>query len=135
MQARTLLLVEDDRVERRLLLHGLKDHYRVLEAAGPDQAIHWLTSVPVDLVVMDLHLSPDPQTPSGGMRLGDWIAETIPGLPVIVLTSNRNPEVEREVRRRGVVDFLKKPAPFEVVLAAVSRALPHRGRPTGGDES
>jgi DNA-binding NtrC family response regulator len=128
MDSSTLLLVEDDRVERRLLLHGLKDQYRVLEAADVDQALERLEHEAVDLVIMDLHLPPDPRTPAGGMRLQAFISETKPRLPVIILTSSSDHEVEQELVRRGVVAFLHKPADPQLILAAVSRAIGKAGR-------
>jgi len=45
------------------------------------------------------------------------------GLPVIVLTGSMDPEEEAAVRELGISSYLRKPAPPEEVLAAISRAL------------
>ena len=44
-------------------------------------------------------------------------------LPIVVVSGNEDPEVEKTVRSLGVQEYIRKPAPFERVLAAVESSL------------
>lgn len=123
MASKTLLLVEDDQGERRLLLHGLKDAYRVLEAAGVEEAVEHLAAESIDLVLLDLHLRPGRPGPPAGVALYKLLAEAKPLLPVVVLTADSDPAVETELRGRGVFAFLHKPADPVCIRTALARAL------------
>jgi two-component system chemotaxis response regulator CheY len=74
-----------------------------------------------DLIITDLNM------PQGG---GSYVIECLRshsdtcGLPIIVLTGQRNPQVEATVRRLGAVHVLKKPVRFDELAAAISKFVP-----------
>lgn len=58
---KSILLVDDNAVERRLLYHALKVAYQVREAGDAAQASAIAAEHPPDLVLLDLHLPPGPK--------------------------------------------------------------------------
>ncbi len=119
----TVLLVDDQAAARRLLYHALKGNYHVLEAADGASALRALRAARVDLVLLDLHLPPDVETATGGLRAMQTIAEEAPFVPVIVVTGDHDRSLALDMVRRGVADFLLKPIDPAVLQIVVARAL------------
>jgi len=74
-----------------------------------------------DLIITDVRM------PQGG---GGYIIERLRshsvtcGLPIIVLTGQRNPQLEASLRRFGVEQYLTKPISFDELAAEVSKFVP-----------
>jgi len=119
----TILLVDDSSTARRLLYHALKADYRVLEAEGRDDALRQLREQKIDLVVLDMHLAPEPESASEGKRLQQEIARMQPELPVVIATGDQDHALALEMVRRGVADFLLKPVDPDVLKIVTLRAL------------
>ena len=120
---KTVLMVEDHAISRRLLYHSLKHEYRVLEAADAQSAMDMLTRDRVDLVILDLHLPPEPESPREGLRLQRWMHEAFAAVPVVVVSANGDPAVREELARRGVRDFLGKPIDVAALAQSLKEAL------------
>jgi len=115
-----VLLIDDSRVMCLYLRRVLEPHYAVEEWLPPSAmeiGEHIMASTP-DLVLTDY------QMPGcSGATVARMVAKAIPGLPVIVLTSNREEEVAATLRKFQVVDILHKPIDAGTLLAAVAKAL------------
>jgi len=115
-----VLLIDDSRVMCLYLRRVLEPHYAVEEWLPPSAmeiGEHIMESTP-DLVLTDY------QMPGcSGATVARMVAKAIPGLPVIVLTSNREEEVAATLRKFQVVDILHKPIEAGELLAAVAKAL------------
>jgi DNA-binding NtrC family response regulator len=120
---KTILLVDDQATERRLLYHALKSDYRILEAEDGESALRHLSREEVDLVILDLHLPPDTSTSREGVRLQWKIAECNATTPVVITTGDGDHSLALEMVRRGVADFLLKPIDPEVLRIVAARAL------------
>ena len=117
-----VLLVDDDRP----LLHALGDHLRssghvVRACEGPDEALAWMRTEDLDVVLLDLEL---PQ--SSGLALCERLRACRPDVPVVILTAYGNFEAAVGAMRAGASDFLSKPVPLETLSLAVDRAAAHR---------
>ena len=118
---RTILVVDDEPVNLRLLGNILKDEYDVAYAETGDEALLEIKNQKdfLSLVLLDLHM------PGGtGYMVLDEIKnnEELMNIPVIVLTADTSAEVES--LRRGAIDFLNKPYNRpEVIRARVRRAI------------
>lgn len=117
--SRTLVILDDDSPARRLLYHALKDRFRVLEAWDADSALDHLARERVDLMLVELHLSPRAAAPDEGLRAQRRVRESAPGLPVVVVPANGHPHLREELLAQGVRAVLPKP----VDVAALMRAL------------
>jgi CheY-like chemotaxis protein len=115
-----VLLIDDSRVMILYLRRVLEGHYAVEEWLPPSAmeiAEHILASAP-DLVLTDY------QMPGcSGATVARMIMKAKPGLPVIVITSNRDEDVAATLRKFQVVDILHKPVSAESLLAAVGKAI------------
>ncbi len=127
--AKTVLAVDDQPQFRRLLYHALKDRYSVLEAGDGEAAIGAVKDRSVDLVILDLNLPPCAESPSEGLRVQQRIDELAPGLPVLVLTGNGDPQVRRRLLDRGVCGVLSKPVDVAALERLVGALLAERGGP------
>lgn len=110
----TVLVVEDDAALRMLCQVNLGlEGYRVLEAETIDRAAELVTSEPIDVVLLDLHV---------GDRHGTELLPTLraerPGAAVCLLsgTSEADPPAEE-----GVDAFIRKPFELELLTDTVQR--------------
>lgn len=130
-----ILFVEDEQ-------RGVNPYFPCLEPRGiecvaapdADAAMARLQGEKFDLLSLDVMFDPG-KTFAGkinprrsGLHLlelirGARIPQCDPGLKVVVLTAVGNAEVEEKMKKLGVVDYLKKPVPFEKVIATYVQAL------------
>lgn len=108
-QVKTLLVVDDQPCERRLVSHAFGSSYRVLEAEDFDSAVVLMKTEAVSLVLLDLHLPPDLASPREGLRIHHHVRERAPHVPVVVVTGNNDPLLRAVVLRTGAHEFLAKP--------------------------
>lgn len=116
-----VLVAEDDGVTRKLVRLLLeRDGYTVLEAATGRQAVEVAVREHPELVVMDLNM---PE-----MNGYDAISHlrrvpALSAMPVLVLTSEEGPDVERTVMRLGADDYVLKPFDPGILSSRIKAAL------------
>jgi CheY-like chemotaxis protein len=115
-----VLVIDDSRVMNMYLRRVLEGQYAV-EAWLPPSAMEigeYILATAPDLVLTDY------QMPGcSGATVARMVLKAKPGLPVIVLTSNRDEDVEATLRKFQVVDILHKPVGADALLAAVGKAI------------
>jgi len=115
-----VLLIDDSRVMCLYLRRILEGTYAIEEWTPPSAmeiGEHILASAP-DVVLTDY------QMPGcSGATVARMVMKAKPGLPVIVITSNRDEDVATTLRKFQVVEILHKPVTAETVLAAVGKAI------------
>ncbi|MBP3771504.1 MAG: EAL domain-containing protein [Treponema sp.] len=118
---RTVLIVDDEALNREILGNILQTQYKVIFAGNGKEALDKIRSGKelVSLVLLDLHM---PEL-SGFDVLKEMKKDgTISEIPVIVLTSEKSSEIES--LRLGAADFLTKPYDLpEVILARVRHSI------------
>ena len=120
----TVLMIEDQPQFRRLIYHGLKHRYRLLEAPNANAAIELVRHEPVDAVLLDLHLPPRPDTPVEGLRARRAIQELNAEVPIVVISSNEDPTLKEAMLRDGVRAVLSKPVSMNAVIAVLDGLVP-----------
>jgi diguanylate cyclase (GGDEF)-like protein len=118
---RTILIVDDEPVNLRLLANILGDEYDIDFAQSADEAINIVQTEKdgISLVLLDLHMPG-----RSGFAVLDIMREDkdLHNIPVIVVTTDKDAEVES--LKRGAVDFLGKPYDKpEVIKARIGRAI------------
>ena len=118
---RTILIVDDEPVNLRLLGNILRGEYDVEYAQTGEEAIKEIRNQKdyLSLVLLDLYM-PD----GNGYSVLDEVRcnDELKNIPVIVFTADQDAEVES--LKRGAVDFLNKPYDKpEVIKARVKRAI------------
>jgi CheY-like chemotaxis protein len=118
-----ILLVDDDPVIRTLIgriMHAAVSDYELLSIADGAAALALMAQRPVALIITDQHM-PD----MDGVALTVAIKAVAPLCPVILMTGNLTPEIQRRGQAAGVDFFLPKPFPFEQLETIVRAALRH----------
>lgn len=116
-----ILIVEDDPVQQDMLalLLQRKLGYASIPALNGRSALEELQKNPaIRLVILDLGL-PD----MNGMEMLGLIVQRHPGLPVIMLTGQKDVVLTVEAMKAGAYDFLTKPVEKERLQAAIQNAL------------
>ena len=118
---RTVLIVEDEAINRELLGFILREDYNVLYAENGIEALKVIDqySGRISMIMLDIYMP--------GMNGIEMLKrlkadEELSHIPVIVLTSDK--EAELETLRLGAVDFIAKPYDMpEIILARVGRII------------
>ena len=118
---RTILVVDDEPVNLRIMGKVLADEYDVVYAQSGEEAIKEMRANKdfLSLILLDLYMG----KMHGYDVLGEIMAdEELKKIPVIVLTSDKEAEVES--LNRGAVDFISKPFDRpEVIRARIKRSI------------
>jgi len=123
---RTVLVVDDNEINRLNLKLLLKDHYQVLEAGDLERADEALAANRVDLVVLDLALPPEPDNPEIGMGYLVKLKKESPDTPVVVITGHDEHALAVRARKDGAIDFFGKPFDPDEVQDTIDRAMETR---------
>ena len=118
---RTVLVVEDEIINREMLGYILRDQYDVLFAGNGQEALEQLRAFDgtVAMILLDINMPV-----MNGYELMDALKADalLSSIPVIVLTSDRDAELS--ALSRGAMDFIPKPYDMpEVILARVRRII------------
>src|SRR6185437_2196334 len=120
--AQTILVVDDDPVQRRLLEAAItRAGMNVVTAPGGQPAldlIHGPRGEQIALMLLDL-VMPD----MGGLDVLAKLRPTNPDLPVIVLTAKGGIDSAVDAMRAGANDFLVKPASPERIGVSIRNQL------------
>jgi DNA-binding NtrC family response regulator len=117
----TVLLVEDDPVQRKLLTGIVAQRlgFATVEASSGEDALARLETGGISLALVDYRM------PGGmdGLALLAHIARRHPGLPVIMLTSSSDVDVVVKAMKEGACDFMTKPPEPERLRISIQNAL------------
>ena len=120
--AHTILVVDDDPVQRRLLEAAItRSGMQVVTSPGGGPALDLINGPrgeQIALVLLDL-IMPD----VGGLEVLAKLRPTNPDLPVIVLTAKGGIDSAVEAMRAGASDFLVKPASPERIAISIRNQL------------
>lgn len=120
--SKTVLIVDDDPTQRRLLQAVVeKSGFSVLQAGDGDTAIQMVLGADganIDVVLLDLIM---PGT--DGMEVLTTFASKRPEMPVIVLTAKGSIEAVVTAMKTGARDFVVKPAAPERIVVSIRNAL------------
>jgi CheY-like chemotaxis protein len=122
-QRSRVLVVDDVPVNRRLLRALLeRADCLVQEAEGGTMALAALAAGPFDVVLMDIYM-PGMDGLEATRRI-----RALPGaasrVPVLMVTSEDNPDIRAAARAAGAQGFVAKPVSLEDLTAALAEALP-----------
>ena len=120
--AKTVLIVDDDPTQRRLLQAVVeKSGFSTLQAGDGDAALAMALGTEQDKIhVMLLDLV---MPGRDGMDTLDELAKKRPDLPVIVLTGKGSIDAVVKAMKAGARDFVVKPAAPERIIVSIRNAL------------
>jgi len=125
---RTILVVDDNDINRLNLRLLLKSDYLVLEAGDVEMAEKVLVENRVDLVVLDLALPPEPDNPEIGMAYLAKLSIESPDTPVVVITGHDQHDLTVRAQKDGALGFFGKPFDPDEVKDTIDRATEVRNQ-------
>jgi PAS domain S-box-containing protein len=119
-----VILVVDDIQEQRDIASGILQRlgYAVVTAASGEEAVTYLKTHTVDLVVLDMIMDPG----MDGLDTYKQMLLVQPGQKAVVSSGFSETERVREVQRLGARLYIKKPYTVEKIGVAVKSALEQR---------
>jgi len=123
---RTVLVVDDNDINRLNLKLLLKDSYQILEAGDLNAADEALSGHRVDLVVLDLALPPEPDNPEIGMGYLERLSVESPDTAVVVITGHDQRALAVRAQQLGAEDFFGKPFDPDEVKSTIDRTMEAR---------
>jgi len=125
MERKTILLVEDDFLNRRLSKKTLvENNYNVLEAKNSREALEILKKEMIDLVILDINLGENEQN---GITLGEQINNRF-SVPFIYLTAYENAEIISKAVATTPYSYLTKPFKNVDLITSVEIAIRQSGK-------
>lgn len=122
---KTILIVEDDALNREILSAILADTYDTVEAENGKEALEILTAHKdeISLILLDLFMPI-----MDGYSFLDVVSQDkeLSLVPVIVTTHDSNNITETDALRHGATDFVPKPYNRDIILNRVARLIKFR---------
>ncbi len=130
MASKSILLIEDDVINRRLMKFLLRSHgYDVWEVTTASAAFALLAERHPDLILMDIRL------PGMDGLAATRIIKAEPstrGIPVVAVTSYAMSEDEAKAREAGCCGYITKPIEKARLLEVIAQALTQGSCPEVG---
>ena len=120
---RRILVVDDDKYLRKQVYWALNDRYQIIQAENRFQTLKIIQESSIDLVLLDLHLSPKLDSPEEGIKTLQEMKEIKPEILVIVITGNKKEETSLRAIGDGAYDYFCKPLDLEEMKIILERAL------------
>jgi DNA-binding NtrC family response regulator len=122
-----ILIIDDDPAMVQVVTDLCKeDGHTPIPYASGQKALDFMLGHSPQLILTDLRMGE-----VSGMDILRAARLTLPGIPVIMLTANRQLEAALEAMRAGVFDYIPKPFNVEDLRLAVRRALAVNGDVSG----
>ena len=116
-----ILVIDDDPVALKHFETLMKNnHYDVLSSVNPAETLQIIESFLPDILVMDYHM-PD----YNGEELVKMLRQDqrYVNLPIIMVTGDKDPEVEKNISRLSNTGFLSKPINNEHFIEVISESI------------
>ena len=122
MKRNTILIFEDNEIDRAILVELFQADFKILEAANGKEGIALLNSnfASIAIVLID-NLMPvmDGFTVLENLKEKNVLSK----IPFIMITGEASPELERKGYEYGIVSYIKKPYQADVVKQVVHNAI------------
>ncbi len=119
----TILLVEDDQVQREVITDILEKAGHAVRAAATGEAgLDALRRDAPDLLITDMRLPG-----KDGLEVLRAVKAASPDTEVVVMTAYATVKTAVEALKEGAIDYLQKPFDKEELLVVVAKALEHGG--------
>jgi two-component system response regulator HydG len=116
------LIIDDERAECDLLADALAHAgFDTQSEQNPALALEVLSTRPFDVVLTDLNMPI-----MNGTELCRRVTESVPDVPVVLVTAFGSIDSAVDAMRAGAYDFLTKPFDVDAVALVLRRAVQHR---------
>lgn len=123
METGTILVVDDNKSVLASLELLLENEFSTVKtAANPNQITALLSTVPIDVVILDMNFSTGINNGNEGLYWLRHIHELQPSLPVVMLTAYGDVELAVKALKNGAADFLLKPWDNQTLVLKIKEA-------------
>jgi diguanylate cyclase len=116
-----ILIVDDEPVIRDVLVELLGETYECRDVSSAEEALGLLRAEEFDLVLSDIRMGG-----LSGLELIPRILDTAPDTVVVMISGEQTIDSAIHAMRAGAFDYVTKPLDFDLVRAAVARALDYQ---------
>ena len=119
---RSILIVDDEPINRMILRRYMEEQYTVLEAVNGEEALTILSDQkqPVSVILLDLIMP----VMDGYQFLEKIKADpSLISIPVIVVSGSNDAKAESDILKLGAMELLKKPFSREVIIQRVQNIV------------
>lgn len=120
MPKQSILVVEDEKMLRKLLEYRLGKHYEVETAANGEDALACMDSYMPDLIISDIMM---PKMDGFALQSALQSDKNKRVIPFIFLTARSDEPARQEGARMGVDDYITKPFDIDQLLTRIDRLL------------
>ena len=120
MAKQSILVVEDEKMLRKLLEYRLGKHYEVKTAANGEEALDRMEAYTPDLIISDIMM---PKMDGFALQSALQSDKNKRVIPFIFLTARSDEPTRKEGARTGVDDFITKPFDIDQLLSRIDRLL------------
>ena len=117
-QKATIIIVDDEDKERRVISLSLKENYNILLAQNGKQAIELINNNRIHLILTDFNM---PEM--NGLELLRWAKENYKTIPVIIMTAFGSIENAVEAMKMGALDYISKPIKIDELETVIEKSL------------
>ncbi len=117
-QKTTIIIVDDEDKERRVISLSLKTNFNILLAQNGKQAVELINNNRVHLILTDFNM---PEM--NGLELLRWAKENYKTIPVIIMTAFGSVENAVEAMKMGAHDYISKPIKIDELEAVIEKSL------------
>ena len=123
----TLLIVDDSKLQRVVLMQALKDAFELIEATSGEECLELVErgEAQIDLVLLDLVM---PGIDGFEVLKRRALSPKFAGIPVVVLTTSDDNETQVEAFQLGAREFLNKPVKPEIAVSRINNVLESQRR-------
>lgn len=115
----TLLIVDDEKAQRQVLLGDLKSRgYKVLEADSAETALDIVQKNLIDVILTDLKMPG-----ASGIDLLTNLKEINPEISVVIMTAYASVETAVQALKNGAYDFITKPYNLDEIELVIKRII------------
>ena len=124
-----ILIIDDDPVIVKALTIALNNKgYAVYSAHNGSEAMSVVRAANPDLLMVDVHLSPDDSFGAAGtwdgFQVTRWLRNVAAKkIPAIIISANANPDYAKYADKIGAESFMSKPLSIATLLQSIESAL------------
>ncbi|MCI1269898.1 MAG: EAL domain-containing protein [Ruminococcus sp.] len=115
-----ILVVEDQKINRDILNHILKNEYNIIEAENGAEALDIFSKTEnISAILLDINMP----VMDGYTFLSEMNSKSKASVPVIAVTASKDSESEQKVLELGAWDYISKPYIPQVLLARLKNVI------------
>jgi YesN/AraC family two-component response regulator len=123
---KNVLIADDEKLFIKSIADGLKSyekkhHFKMLSAQNGVEALKFFKTHDIALLITDLRM---PEM--DGITLISHVHNQYPTVPIIVMTAFGSPQIEKQIKKMGILHYLEKPIGFDELRDHILHELSHK---------